>query len=283
MASKNRKAQRKSPPQKVGVCALLGVEGKYAKSHIIPQALTSHSVKGEHFIESGRGSRPIRRFTSWFDHKMVITEGEKILSKIDSDGIDELRKHKLIWSGWGSAKKLAETDYQVPFQPGSELAIRLLDGVNASKLRVFFLSILWRSLKTRIKEFDFLPREGVDLDRLGHMIIAGDPGSPGYHPIILDQISTLGFHHNQSPTYHEMDMPVGDDVRRIGYYRLYMQGLVAHIYPHDCEDLVEIAGAAFVGGAEKLWVNCRKFGDSKQFYEARDEMLTSSTLWPGAV
>lgn len=282
MASKNRKEKRRNPTPKTGICALLGIEGKFAKSHLIPQALTSHSVKGDYFIESGRGARPVRRFTSWFDHKMLIAEGEEILSKIDSDGIDELRKHKLIWSGWGGAKKLKKEDFEVPFQPGADFAVRLIGGVDVSKLRLFFLSILWRSLKTKIKEFEYLPRDGVDLDRLGRMIIDGDAGSPGYHSIVLIQM-TIGFNHNKSPTYHEMDLPDGDGVQKIGYYRLYMQGLIAHIYPEDCSGLLERMGALFIGGHEKLWVNCRKFTESKQFHEARDEVLTANQLWPGAV
>lgn len=282
MASKNRKEKKKNPAPKFGICALLGVEGKFAKSHLIPQALTSHSTKGESFIESGRGARPIRRFTSWFDHKMLIADGEKILSKIDSDGIEELRKHKLIWSGWGGAKKLKREDFLVPFTPGSDMAIRILDEVDVSRIRLFFLSILWRSLKTKIKEFSYLPREGVDLDRLGRMIVDGDPGSPGYHPIVLTQM-TLGFNHNKSPTYHEMEMPLEGGARKVGYYRLYMQGLVAHIYPEDCEDLLEVMAAVFVGGHEKLWVNCRKFSESKQFHEMREEILTANQLWPGVL
>lgn len=283
MASKNRKEQRKNPPPKVGICGLLGVEGKFAKSHLIPQALTSHSTKGSHFVESGRGFRPVRRFTSWFDHRMLITEGEQVLGKIDSDGIAELRKHKLIWSGWAGAKKLDDADYDVPFENGSERAVRLLEGVDTAKLRIFFLSILWRSLKTTIKEFEYLPREGVNLDRIGKMLITGDPGSPSYHPVVLTQISTLGFNHNHSPTYHEMDLPVGGGARRIGYYRLYMQGIIAHIYPENCEELLETMAAVFIGGHEKLWVSCQKFEDSKQLAEARDEILRASQRWPGAI
>ena len=114
MASKNRKKQKADPIPKTGVCALLGVEGTYAKSHLIPLSLTSPSTKGERFIEAGRGLRPIRRFTSWYDQQLVIREGEKILSEIDTAGIEELRRLKLIWSGWGGRKKLALAEYEIP-------------------------------------------------------------------------------------------------------------------------------------------------------------------------
>lgn len=276
MASKKRKSLRENSVNKTGKCALLGVEGKFAKSHIIPLALTSPVVKGARFIESGRGNRPIRRFTSWFDHQMVISEGEEILSKIDSAGISELRKHKLVWSGWAGHHKLRRSDYAVPPDPNSGLGIRLIEGVDAGKLRLFFLSILWRSLKTGIKEFSFLPRDGVDLDRLGRIIVDGDSGHYGYHPVVLDQISTIGISHNQSPTFHTMEIPFEEGVRVVDFYRLYMQGLVVHIYPENCDDFLSNMPALFVGGHEKLWVFARKFEETRQFDEIKQEIIESS-------
>lgn len=280
MADNYRKKQLLNPAPKNGCCALLGIEGKYAKSHIIPQALTSHSTKGARFIESGRGSRPIRRFTSWFDHHLVIAEGEKVLGKIDSDGVVELRRHKLVWSGWGGRDQLLSSDYAVPPEPDADFGVRLIEDVNVKKLRLFFLSILWRSLRTNIKEFNFLPRAGVDLARIGRMIVEGDPGSFDYHPIALDQIATLGFSHNQSPTYQTMEIHSSDGVREIGYYRLYMQGLVVHIYPESCPELVESIPANFLGGFEKLWVNARRFESTRQYAEMKNEITDSGALWP---
>jgi hypothetical protein len=213
----------------------------------------------------------------------VTSEGEGVLSKIDSAGIDELRKHKLIWSGWAGHHKLRLSDYAVPPDKNSGLGVRLIEGVDAKKLRLFFLSILWRSLKTGIKEFSFLPREGVDLDRLGKMIVEGDSGHYGYHPVVLDQIGTIGLSHNQSPTFHTMEIPFEEGVRVVDFYRLYMQGLVVHIYPENCDDLLDKMSALFVGGDEKLLVIARKFEETRQFEEIKQEIIESSSLWPGAI
>ena len=158
-----------------------------------------------------------------------------------------------------------------------------MTGVNSERLRLFFLSILWRSLKTRIKEFSYLPNIGVDLDRIGRMIITKDSGDFGYHPIALDQISTLGFAHNHSPTIQEITFEFEDGTRKVEFYRLYMQGIVAHIYPESCTDLTEKMAALFVGGHEKLWVYARKFEFTRQFKEANFEIESTSLRWPGAV
>ena len=45
--------------------------------------------------------RPVWRSNSWYDYNLVTAKGEKILSEIDDLAISELRKHKLIWSGFG--------------------------------------------------------------------------------------------------------------------------------------------------------------------------------------
>nr|BFD42935.1 hypothetical protein FFPRI1PSEUD_44340 [Pseudomonas sp. FFPRI_1] len=283
MASKKRKHQRANPVPKTGVCALLGVEGKFAKSHLIPLALTSPDKKGDRFIEAGRGQRPIRRFTSWFDHQMVIDDGESILSRIDTRGIDELRKHKLVWSGWNGLPSLEASDYDIPPLSGSGFGFRGLEGVDSKALRLFFLSILWRCLKSKIKEFAFLPREGVDLDRIGQMILNGDSGSFDYHPMILDQMSDSGVTHNYSPTYDEDEVPLAGGRIKIAYYRLYMQGLVVKIYPESCPEFVAQTGPLILGAKDKLVLFARAFEESKQFSKARDEILTISKAWPGAI
>jgi len=283
MASKERKKSKKRHAPKTGLCGLLRIEGAYAKAHLLPKALTSPSISGERFIEAGRGNRPIRRFTSWYDHQLVTRDGEKILSEIDTAGIAELRKHKLVWSGWGNKNKLRTSDFEVDSDPESGIGMRLIEGVDVDKIRLFFLSLLWRSLKTKIKEFSYLPNVAVDLDRIGEMLINRDSGAPHYHPILLDQMSTLGFVHNHSPTLQEIELAFDEGPMRVPFYRFYMQGLVAHVYPADSLEVFKKMSAMFVGGHEKLWVYTRKFENTRQFAEAREAILNTSRVWPGAI
>lgn len=280
MASRNRKKLKENPVPEYGICALLGVDGKYAKSHIIPRALTEPVIKGDRFIEAGRGTRPIRRFSSWYDTQLVITEGEKILSGIDTAGISELRKHKLVWSGWDGKKKLKYSDYEIYPDPSIGVGFRRLR-VDSVKLRLFFLSVLWRSLKTGIKEFSYLPRDLVDLDVLRGMIINNDPGHHGYLPIMLDQISTLGISHNYSPTLQDKEMErVGGNVR-FRFFRLYMQGIVAHIHVDVDQEFLSGMSPMIVGAEEELLVISRKFETSWQYQAAKHEYHDVSTNWPG--
>ncbi|WNC09322.1 hypothetical protein [Pseudomonas coleopterorum] len=277
----SKKKQRMAPP-KSGTCALLGVQGTFAKAHLIPRAFTGTDVPGERFIEAGRGHRPVRRFSSWYDHQLVITDGEKILSDLDNDGIAELRKKRLVWSGFGGKKSLDTDDLLVPPDPHSGISIRSVTSLNSDKIRLFLLSVLWRSLRTKIKEFSYLENIGLDLDVLGRHIAAKDPGHPSYLPIMLSQISTVGFTHNHSPTIQEIEHPDGNGgTQPQQFYRLYMQGLIAHIYPENCQEIFERSRAAFVGGSDALMVIAHKFENSRQFLDAKETMTQSMRDWPG--
>ena len=271
------KKKKSPPPPKEGVCALLKVNGKFAKSHLIPKALTAPDVPGERFIEAGQGNRPIRRFSSWYDHELVVTEGEKILGEIDDAGIAELRANRLIWSGWQGKKKLHVRDFVMSPDPGTGIGFRQFKNYDATKLRLFFLSVLWRSLATKIKEFEYLDNLGIDLDYLGDQIVKKNPGAFDYLPIMISQMSTVGFSHNHSPTIQEIKHEDGKVYR---FYRLYMQGVIAHIYTGDCKDLCISCGGLFLGGREDFGVITHKFENSRQFEEAKYTIQQASNEWP---
>jgi hypothetical protein len=61
-----------------GICKLTGKRGNFVKAHIIPKALTRPAEKGLPFVQGGQGSRPVRRWDSWYDDHLVIQAGENI-------------------------------------------------------------------------------------------------------------------------------------------------------------------------------------------------------------
>lgn len=256
--------EKKKKVIKEGVCALTGVYGPFVKSHLIPQALTLPEIPGTHFIEAGRGSRPIRRFTSWFDDSMVIRAGEDYLSKIDSRAIAELRKHKMVWSGWGRSKVLNCKHHEF-ISEGRE-GLRMLPGVDAKLLRVYFISLLWRALVTTRKEFSHVKNNGLDVNDLQEIILSGDPGSLSSHPIVLYQMSTRGYCHNNTPTLDDVVLPATEDEpeERVTTYRFYMQGCIAHIYAGVDVRVAQRLGGIVLGGHENALIFTHPFNASKQ-------------------
>lgn len=279
----SNESKKKSTSSRLGICALLREEGVYAKSHLLPRALTSPDVPGALFIEAGRGVRPIKRPTSWYDYQLVSAAGEKILSELDSAGISELRKHQLVWSGWRKKNKPIINDYISRENPLHKPLLRSIHNVNATSLRLFFLSILWRSLSTKREEFAHLENIGVDLEALREMLINRDPGTADYYPVCLSQISTLGPAHNQTPTIQEIEFPFDTGIRAARYYRFYMQGVIAHMYPSGCEDIFNTCPASFIGGDTELLVFTRPFQDSWQLENMESEINETRKLWPDLI
>src|SRR5271166_5468519 len=66
---------------RIGQCKLTMMRGRYVKAHIIPEALTETSWMGQPLTQKGRNGRHIRRWTSWYDNRLVTADGEAILAK----------------------------------------------------------------------------------------------------------------------------------------------------------------------------------------------------------
>ena len=128
-----------------GQCKLTGTRGKYVKSHIIPEALTETLWKGNPLTQVGRHGKRIKRWTTWYDRKLVTVEGEAILATHDDWAINLFRQKELIWSSWGAMEQLDLPDHSLG--PGRR-GLRKLDGVHCERLRLFFLSLLWRAAAT---------------------------------------------------------------------------------------------------------------------------------------
>lgn len=131
-----------------GTCALTGTHGKFVKCHIIPQAFTRPTKKGEALYQSTRGKGETRRWTSWYDPQLVTREGEDILSDIDNAAIKILRKHQLVWSGW-----MAFRPHFLSFLPSMPShGLRLLEIEGADCLIRFALSLAWRASASQLPD-----------------------------------------------------------------------------------------------------------------------------------
>jgi hypothetical protein len=217
----------------MGKCKLTGSDGEFVDAHIIPKALTRHSRSGEYFIETGNGQRPSKKFSSWYDTGLVTREGEDYLSRLDDFAIRELRQHKLIWSGRTPGDSL--DGFEIVDQDSGR-GLRVVDGIDAYRLRLFFLSLLWRACASDRHEFSEIVLPDEDLERLRRMILNSDPEPWHFYPIYLTQFSTFGDNHNHSPTAASLDIPNTDGskvVGRMNTYRFYFDGLIAHIRRRD--------------------------------------------------
>jgi hypothetical protein len=209
-----------------GRCKLTHCEGRFVDSHLLPKALTKGDELGQGFTQMGNGHKE-RRFSSWYDSQLVTKEGENILAKYDDWAITELRKHRLIWSGWGPILKLH--DYT---SLGPRGGIRRLTGGDWCRLRLFFLSLLWRAAATDRPEFREISVPDHDLEQLRLMVLNENPYPLEFYPISLTQFITRGPDHNHTPLATVKKIPNIDEAGGtldMPFFRFYLDGLILHI------------------------------------------------------
>lgn len=244
------------------LCSLTGRVGKHVKSHIIPLALTRLERTGDKFVETGIGHGIKSRSNSWYDNALVTREGEDILADIDAKGIDVLRKHKLVWSGWKNERELLTND-QVLHEGVPHHRLIQLD--SARDLQLLFLSILWRAAASKRPEFQDFTLQPDELEELRMKVLSQDPGDFSEYPIQLFQISTLGLHHNRTPLMESKETPNIESApsQVVDYARIYFDGLTAHIHLPRGKMLGDIYLKTCLGNPEGAIVFLHRFENSR--------------------
>lgn len=216
------------------------------KSHIIPKALTKLSDRGDVYIQAGSGRHPVRRRDSWYDSRLLSRAGEDIMMGFDSWGIECLRTHQLVWSGWGAETRLNPALFTA-IDEGR--GIRGVEPIDTAQLRLFFLSVLWRAAASELEEFSEIQISTSDLDRIKKILLREEQDDPAFFPITLTQFSTRAAPHNHTPFRGNMDCPSIDGavVRSVPLYRFYFDGLVSHFLLPREDDLPLGLGPTHLG------------------------------------
>jgi hypothetical protein len=255
----------KTPRHRSGICKLTQLPGDFIDSHLIPKALTKPGKQGTPFFQLGPDGKLVRRWSSWYDPKLVTRKGEDILSELDTWAILELRKHKLIWSSWGSEKslpsnlftKIGETDW----------GVRKIVGIDPNKLRLFLLSLLWRAAATELSEFRNVELAEADVETLRQMLISRSSEPLFFFPVTLTQLSTLGPIHNQAPHFDLKRVPnlSGIGTREEPIIRFYFDGLIVHFScKRRSEADVKELGNLLAGIDESLLITTQTYDNSFQ-------------------
>ena len=236
--------------QKYGYCALTRRPGKLVKSHIIPEALTKPTA-GSPLVQHGIERTPSQRWSSWYDSQLVTAEGEKVLSDLDGWGIRELRRLRLVWSGW---EHPSELELQEDFLgPSRWIATRRVRSSDWRLLRRFLHSVLWRSAASTRSEFAevSLPAERLESLRLA---VLGEFEPPElFLPMYFVQLSSKGPMHNRTPypdVLEDLNLQ-GDAPASAGIptLRFYFDGLVVNF-------VTEISRTAALGDLKLTLVGC---------------------------
>ncbi|MDO8251415.1 MAG: hypothetical protein Q7T78_17080 [Rhodoferax sp.] len=244
--------------KKQGICALTKKSGTFVKSHIIPRALTLLPDNGKKRIEMGIGEGIKHRFESWYDDELCSREGEDILAVIDSKGIEILRRHTLVWSGWETGKQFLVD----PSERDKPVLMKDFDESELKALRLFFISIVWRAGASKRDEFRDVKLTDEELALLRQKILDGDPGEISDFPIILHQLTTKGFDHNRTPLLETAHM-LGEDYPAVEYLRIYFDGLVSIVVLPRRLPLHDFFSKMALGAGKTAVIFTRPFEDSR--------------------
>jgi hypothetical protein len=138
---------------------------------------------------------------------------------------------------------------------GTPWGLRKVEVDDPARLRLFFLSLLWRTAASDLPECSEVELSEPDLAQLGGMLIHQTPDPLWFYPASLTQLSSIGAIHNMTPiaqTKHirDLDGTIGDS---IPFFRFYFDGLVAHIHRHPTDDAtIRNLGTIIVGSAREL-------------------------------
>lgn len=247
-----------------GVCALTLEPGDFIAAHLIPKALTRPSVSGRPLVQVSSGKMPVRRWDSWYDDRLVTLTGERILTELDTWAIRQLRTHKLVWSGWGEAQTLE--GHYTPIH-GTAWGIRRTVGLDTRRLRLFFLSLLWRAAATSRPEFTEVEISACDLERLRLQLITHEPAPASFYRVQLTQLATRGVTQNMPPIAQYKDVKSlvpGTKHRLERIFRFYFDGLIAHFHLPDREATDADCGPLVLGAADDVVISTVNYDNSFQ-------------------
>lgn len=252
-----------------GICKLTLKTGKFVESHILPKALTILSRTGEKTIQVSLKLPIKKRFQGWYDNQLCIAEGEYILSQIDNKAIKLLRENLLIWSGWTSNMMDLDTSDIIISPKNNEKnhGIRVIKDLDWKLIKLFMLSLLWRSAASEREEMDAIDISRDLLEKLRVAILSYDSLSANEFPVRLYQIANKGVQHNRTPIIEENIIDFGSSIgtRKYTICRIYLDGLIAYITLDPDKSYLDFFQSIIIGGNNETIIFLHTYENSRTF------------------
>jgi hypothetical protein len=252
---------------KIGRCRLTGSSGPFVRAHILPRAFTDRNLAHSSRVEWGDFDRPpMLRHTSWYDERIVTNEGEAILAEYDNYAAKIFLENGLVWRNFPPKEGVERSEAIGDW--GLELI--KVRGLDTKKLRLFFLSILWRSSVSKRMGFENVELPASHLERLRQIVAGEMDGEMRDFPVVLILMTTRGEAQNHTPIKDEIDMSeIDSTMDNLPIFRIWLDGLIAHIgqKPKD-EKCFRVWENRVLGNQSDLLMIGRRYEGSKQ-----DQML----------
>lgn len=164
-----------------GCCKFCLQKKKLVKAHIIPEHFYSslYNEKGQYVevhISNDKSEKSKRRFKGIWDKTILCADCDNsILGKLDDYAA------KIFW-GYRN-QELNIKDFQRPDQPLVQW--RTAYGIDTARIKLFFLSVLWRADVSQNIFFEDVNLDMEDREKIRSMIIENNAGTRDDYPILL--------------------------------------------------------------------------------------------------
>ncbi|HRY52257.1 MAG TPA: hypothetical protein P5089_00180 [Candidatus Portnoybacteria bacterium] len=176
------------------ICKFCLQDKKLVDAHIVPRCFFERQKGGELFLEvlcTNKSIRKSRSYIGLYDNSLVCYECEQKFSKFDDYGC------KLLLSNLD--------DKNFILSSAGEKAGYQINSFDYDKLKLFFLSVLWRASNSERKEFAKI-NVGSYNEKLKEMIINKNPGNQDEFSIFLTKfIDPLGSRNFMDPFSIKID------------------------------------------------------------------------------
>jgi hypothetical protein len=198
------------------VCKLTGEIGPSVKAHIIPESfyeLGSSSHEGAKVVRLGKNPSITKSPIGEYDQGIVTAKGEAYFSEGD-----EYANKVFI------RKSIPATQL---IHDGTEVHVVEIAGYDYRKLKVFFLSLLWRAAVSERPFFSNVSLSSEDETQLRRLILNRNPGTIDDFPV------TVGIHQDTPAHGFPIVAPhiVTDDDTTIQHYKFDLGRFIACILP----------------------------------------------------
>jgi hypothetical protein len=153
-------------------CKLCSQEKKCVKAHIIPESffrLIKRDGKPILILPDNIEKHPEKSHTGIYDENLVCIDCERLFSSCDDYAytflVDKFNKEN-------------------PFLDGDKALAFVIKSFDYHKLKLFFVSALWRASATSNKYFSSI-NVGPFESKLKAMILNNDPGNQNYFSVII--------------------------------------------------------------------------------------------------
>jgi len=226
------------------ICQLCNQEKKLINAHIIPRSFFSDLTeegRAPIVIDDKAGSYPKRTPIGIYDSEILCEDCERLFS---------------IWDDYGRqflSQDIDEDKYVL--SNGERLACNF-GAYDYARLKMFFLSVLWRASVSKNKFF-YQVQLGPYQERLKEIVLSGDPGGRDDFAVALSKFDKEA---NETGYLN----PNRVDWEGVNHYRLYINSYMAIIKVTNMKPPSSLHGLYFEKNRGLVCI-VREFEKSKEY------------------